>query len=54
MDLGGGSNEDMFTDLASSAGAGLLGLKPADLDGGSSDVEEESLPLSSYFIVLGW
>ena len=44
MDLGAGSNGDPFSDLADSAGAGLLGLEPADLDGGGAVEEEEPRP----------
>ena len=44
VDLGGGSEENMLSNLTGSAGAGLLGLDPADLDGGGSDVEEEPRP----------
>ena len=44
MDLGAGSNGDPFSDLAESAGAGLLGLEPADLDGGGAVEEEEPRP----------
>ena len=33
-----------FSDLADSAGAGLLGLEPADLDGGGAVEEEEPRP----------
>ena len=44
MDLGGGSGENMLSNLTGSPGAGLLGLDPPDLDGGGSDVEEEPRP----------